>query len=168
MVKLAKFPLSLQWVFSLAPSTHVHSASVLSRVRQGVVWLHRARGSSKESSSSVALQGRGHRTLGWAGLDLWIFWSELVLDQEGSLWAEVKGTCSSLGGGYEPEVVLQPGLLLWDAGMRGPTGGQWGQLMNMSSCSVNHDEGSLWMRLHALVFTKIHNKCFLLRIVLCH
>ena len=163
MIKLAKFPLSLQWVFSLAPSTHVHSASVLSRVRQGVVWLHRARGSSKESSSSVALQGRGHRTLGWAGLDLWIFWSELVLDQEGSLWAEVKGTCSSLGGGYEPEVVLQPGLLLWDAGMRkrGPTGGQWGQLMNEDSCSVTHDVGMM-------VFKKIHNKCFLLRNVLCH
>ena len=83
MIKLAKFPFAAMSL-SLAPSTHTHSASVLSRVRQGVVWLHRARGSSKESSSSVALQGRGHRTLGWAGLDLWIFWSELVLDQEGS------------------------------------------------------------------------------------
>ena len=78
---------------------------MLSRVRQRVVWLHRAQGLSKESSSSVALQGRGHRTLGGAGWDLWIFWS-------GELGLELEGSCSSLGGGYEPKVGIQPGLLL--------------------------------------------------------
>ena len=169
MMKLAKFPLLLQWVFSLAPSTHVHSASVLSRVRQGVVWLHRARGSSKESSSSVALQGRGHRTLGWAGLDLWIFWSELVLDQEGSE-LKSRGLVARLGVDMNLRLSCNLGcfygMLGWGRG--GPTGGQWGQLMNMVSWFVNHDEGSSWMRLHAWVVTKIHNKCFLLRNVLCH
>ena len=84
MIKLAKFPFAAMSL-SLAPSTHTHSASVLSRVRQGVVWLHRARGSSKESSSSVALQGRGHRTLGWAG---WIYGSSGV----SSYWIR-RGDC---------------------------------------------------------------------------
>ena len=44
-----------------------------------------------------------------AGWDLWIFWSgELRLEQEGSCELKSRG----LGGGYEPEAGLQPGLLL--------------------------------------------------------
>ena len=148
MIKLAKFPLLLQWVFSLAPSTHVHSASVLSRVRQGVVWLHRARGSSKESSSSVALQGRGHRTLGWAG---WIYGSSGVSSywiRRGDCELKSRGLVARLGVDMNLRLSCNLGcfygMLGWGRG--GPTGGQWGQLMNMASCSVNHDEGSSWMR----------------------
>ena len=137
MMKLAKFPLSLQWVFSLAPSTHVHSASVLSRVRQGVVWLHRARGSSKESSSSVALQGRGHRTLGWAGLDLWIFWSELVLDQEGSE-LKSRGLVARLGVDMNLRLSCNLGCFY---GMLG-----WGR-----GAPLVGNEGNSWMRIHALL-----------------
>ena len=165
MIKLAKFPLLLWVSLWLLVLTH----TLLLCCRESDKGLSGSTGLGALPRSLLLLWlCRGEGTGLLAGLVGSMDLLEWARTGSGGEWAEVKGTCSSLGGGYEPEVVLQPGLLLWDAGMRGPTGGQWGQLMNMASCSVNHDEGSSWMRLHALVFTKIHNKCFLLRIVLCH
>ena len=114
---------------SQSPSAHTLFFSVLSRVRQGVVWLHRARGSSKESSSSVALQGRGHRTLGWAGLDLWIFWSELVLDQEGSE-LKSRGLVARLG--VDMNLRLSCNLGCFYGMRKGPH--RWAMRTNLGLC----------------------------------
>ena len=121
---------------SLAPSTHVHSASVLSRVRQGVVWLHRARGSSKESSSSVALQGRGHRTLGWAG---WIYGSSGVSSywiRRGDCELKSRGLVARLGVDMNLRLSCNLGCFY---GMLG-----WG-------APLVGNEGNSWIWLHALL-----------------
>ena len=137
-------------------STHWLCFSVWWWVRQGVVWLHRARGSFKESSSSVALQGRGHRTLDRAGWDLWIFWSsELELELEGSCELEPRGLVARLGVNLNLRLCCNLGCFYMS--VKGP---HWWATRALHECFFM--QCCSWGCLHNGVYKKL-NKCLSLR-----
>ena len=81
MIKLAKFPFAAMSL-SLAPSTHTLCFCVVASQTRGCL---APQGSGLFQGVFFFCGSAGERAqdswLGW--LDLWIFWSELVLDQEG-------------------------------------------------------------------------------------
>ena len=93
--------------------THTPLLCVVASQTKGLSGSTGRRGSPRSLLLLWLCRGEGTGLLMGAGWDLWIFWSgELRLEQEGSCELKSRGLVALLGGGYEPEVGLEPGLLL--------------------------------------------------------